>query len=35
MGLGFRVDRFLAALLGALIISVVSFVLSRAVTRSL
>src|SRR5262245_25374356 len=35
MGLGFRVDKFLAALLGALIISVVSFVLSRAVTRSL
>ena len=35
MGLGFRVDRFLAALLGALIISVVSFVLSRAVTSSL
>jgi putative membrane protein len=35
MGLGFRVDKFLAALLGALIISVVSFVLSRAVTRSM
>ena len=35
MGLGFRVDKFLAALLGALIISVVSFVLSRALTRSL
>ena len=35
MGLGFRVDKFLAALLGALIISVVSFVLSRAVTSSL
>ena len=35
MGLGFRVDRFLTALLGALIISVVSFVLSRALTRSL
>jgi uncharacterized membrane protein YvlD (DUF360 family) len=34
-GPGFRVDGFLAALLGALIISVVSFVLSRAVTRSL
>ena len=35
MGLGFRVDRFLTALLGALIISVVSFVLSRVVARSL
>jgi putative membrane protein len=35
MGLGFRVDKFLAALLGALIISVVSFVLSRALTRAL
>jgi putative membrane protein len=35
MGLGFRVDKFLAALLGALIISIVSFVLSRAVARSL
>jgi putative membrane protein len=35
MGLGFRVDKFLTALLGALIISVVSFVLSRALTRSL
>ncbi len=35
MGLGFRVDKFLAALLGALIISIVSFVLSRALTRSL
>lgn len=35
MGLGFRVDKFLAALLGALLISVVSFVLSRALTRSL
>ena len=36
MGLGFRVDKFLAALLGALIISVVSFVLSRAArTRNL
>jgi putative membrane protein len=35
MGLGFRVDKFLAALLGALIISVVSFVLSRALTRNL
>jgi putative membrane protein len=35
MGLGFRVDGFLPALVGALIISVVSFVLSRALTRSL
>jgi putative membrane protein len=35
MGLGFRVDKFFAALLGALIISVVSFALSRALTRSL
>ena len=34
MGLGFRVDRFLTALLGALIISVVSFVLSRALTKA-
>jgi putative membrane protein len=34
MGLGFGVDRFLTALLGALIISIVSFVLSRALTRS-
>ena len=30
LGLGFRVDKFLAALLGALIISIVSFVLTRA-----
>jgi putative membrane protein len=30
MGLGFRVNKFLPALLGALLISVVSFVLSRA-----
>jgi putative membrane protein len=35
MGLGFRVDGFLAALLGALIISVVSFVLSRALRKTL
>jgi putative membrane protein len=35
MGLGFRVDKFLAALLGALIISIVSFILGRAVTRNL
>jgi putative membrane protein len=34
MGLGFRVDGFLPALLGALIISVVSFLLSRALTKS-
>src|ERR1700752_623110 len=31
VGVGFRVDKFLAALFGALIISIVSFVLSRAV----
>ena len=35
MGLGFRVDGFLPALLGALIVSVVSFVLSRALTKTL
>jgi putative membrane protein len=35
MGLGFRVDGFLTALIGALIISVVSFVLSRVLTKSL
>jgi putative membrane protein len=36
LGLGFRVDKFVAALLGAVIISVVSFVLNRAAqTRSL
>jgi putative membrane protein len=35
MGLGFRVDKFLAALLGALIVSIVSFILSRALTRTL
>jgi putative membrane protein len=33
MGLGFRVDGFLTALLGALIVSVVSFALSRALRR--
>jgi len=33
MGLGFRVNGFVAAFLGALIISVVSFVLSRALKR--
>jgi putative membrane protein len=30
LGLGFRVDTFVAAFLGALIISIVSFVLNRA-----
>jgi putative membrane protein len=35
MGLGFRVDKFLAALLGALIVSIVSFILSRALTGNL
>jgi putative membrane protein len=35
MDLGFRVDGFVPALVGALIISVVSFALSRALTRSL
>jgi putative membrane protein len=35
MGLGFRIDGFLPALVGALIISVVSFALSRALTKSL
>lgn len=35
MGLRFRVDKFLAALLGALIISIVSFILSRVVTKTL
>lgn len=35
MGLGFRVDGFIPALVGALIISVVSFALSRALTKSL
>jgi putative membrane protein len=33
MGLGFRVDGFVPALLGSLIISVVSFVLNRVVRR--
>jgi putative membrane protein len=33
MGFGFRIDGFLTALLGALVISVVSFVLSRALRR--
>jgi putative membrane protein len=35
MGLGFRVDGFVPALLGALIISIVSFVLNRALAKSL
>ena len=35
MGLGFRVDKFLAALIGALIISITSFILSHAVIRNL
>jgi uncharacterized membrane protein YvlD (DUF360 family) len=35
IGLGFRVDKFLGALLGALIISAVSFIMSRALTRTL
>ena len=34
MGLGFRVDGFLPALLGSLLISVVSFVLSRILTKT-
>ena len=33
MGFGFRVDGFLTALLAALIISIVSFVLSRALAK--
>jgi putative membrane protein len=33
MGLGFRVDGFLTALLGALVVSVVSFVLGHALRR--
>jgi putative membrane protein len=35
MGLAFRVDGFLVALLAALIISVVSFVLSRVLRKAL
>ncbi len=35
MGLGFRVDGFLPALVGALIISIVSFFLSRALANPL
>jgi putative membrane protein len=33
MGLGFRIDGFIPALLAALLISVVSFVLSRALAK--
>lgn len=33
--IGFRVDGFLSALVGSLIISVVSFLLSRALTKAL
>jgi putative membrane protein len=35
MGVGFRIDGFLPALVGALIITIVSFVLSRALTKIL
>ena len=35
MGLAFRVNGFLTALIGALLISIVSFVLSRALTKRL
>jgi putative membrane protein len=35
MGVGFRVDGFLPALVGALIITIVSFVLSRVLTKTL
>jgi putative membrane protein len=35
MGLAFRVDGFLVALLAALIISIVSFVLSRVLRKAL
>jgi putative membrane protein len=35
MGVGFRVDGFLPALVGALIITIVSFVLSRGLTKIL
>jgi putative membrane protein len=34
MGLGFRVDGFVAALLGALIVSLVSFVLNRVLSKA-
>jgi putative membrane protein len=35
MGVGFRVDGFFPALVGALIITIVSFVLSRVLTKTL
>ena len=35
MGVGFRVDGFLPALVAALIITIVSFVLSRVLTKTL
>jgi putative membrane protein len=35
IGVGFRVDGFLPALVGALIITIVSFVLSRVLTKTL
>jgi putative membrane protein len=35
MGVGFRVDGFLPALVGALIITIVSFVLSRVASKTL
>ena len=35
MGVGFRVDGFLPALVGALIITLVSFVLSRVASKTL
>jgi putative membrane protein len=35
LGVGFRVDGFLPALVGALIITIVSFVLSRVLTKTL
>jgi uncharacterized membrane protein YvlD (DUF360 family) len=35
LGFGFGADRFLAALLGALIISIVSFILSRTPMRGM
>ena len=35
LDLGFRVDKFLPALLGAVIISIVSFILSHTLTRNM
>lgn len=35
MGVGFRIDGFLPALVGSLIITIVSFVLSRILTKTL